>query len=553
MNVRLSDFLLFLYRRSPGRMIVVACVSLLSGVCSAGVLALINRALQGNREDTWHLGIGFAVCVLGKLVTRVHSQMMLARMSQDTMYDLTFCLCGKIVASPFRQAETQGPARVMTVLNDDIGALGWSIQSLPQLMTNIAIVIVCGGYLAWLSWTAFLSIVGVTILGISGYQWFHMRTFSDMRASREARTHLYEHFRALTDGLKELLMHPERRQEFLDHEVRRAAELYRCTNIEAAKKHAVKESWSHVAFYLMIGSIIFVFPSLFSLSPESLIGYTVVMLYMMSPIWGIVGALPPLERGLIAYDHILKFERALDEVSYDVGSVPLSGRRSAATVILDQVMFTYSDPEKRMEPFSLGPINLTIRPGELVFIVGGNGSGKSTFVKMLAGLYVPHHGDIYVSGVKIVQENREWYRTHYSIVFSDFYLFQKLFGIEGEDVDSLAREQLASLQLDHKVEVKDRQYSTIDLSQGQRKRLALVTAYLENRPIYVFDEWAADQDPQYKEIFYRKLLPDLRSRGKSVIVITHDDRYFELGDRVVKLEEGKIVESWTPQHGVAKI
>lgn len=553
MNVRLSDFLLFLYRRSPARMMAVACVSVLSGICSAGVLALINRALQGTRDDAWYLGIGFAVCVLGKLLSRAYSQMMLARMSQDTTYDFTLGLCGKIVAAPFRQTETQGPARIMTVLNDDIGALGWSIQSLPQLMTNIAIVIVCGGYLAWLSWPAFLSLVGVTVLGASGYQWFHMRTFRDMRASREARTHLYGHFRSLTDGLKELLMHPERRQEFLDHEVRGAAELYRRTNIEAAKQHAVKESWSHVAFYFMIGSIIFVFPSLFALSPESLIGYTVVLLYMMSPIWGIVGALPPLERGLLAYDHILKLERALDGASSDGGSAPVSGRRSAATIVLDQVMFTYSDPEKMVEPFSLGPIDLTIRPGELVFIVGGNGSGKSTFVKMLAGLYVPHHGDIYVSGTIIAQGNREWYRTHYSVVFSDFYLFQKLLGIEGGAVDSLAQEQLACLQLDHKVVVKDRQYSTIDLSQGQRKRLALVTAYLEDRPIYIFDEWAADQDPQYKEIFYRKLLPDLRARGKSVIVITHDDRYFDLGDRVVKLDEGKIVESWSPKRGAAKI
>lgn len=553
MNVRLSDFLLFLYRRAPARMMGVASVSLLSGVCSAGVLALINRALQGNRDDAWLLGIGFALCVLGKLLTRAYSQMMLARMSQDTMYDFTLGLCGKIVASPFRRTETQGPARIMSVLNDDIGALGWSIQSLPQLMTSIAIVIVCGVYLAWLSWPVFLSIAGVTVLGASGYQWFHMRTFSDMRASREARTQLYGHFRSLTDGLKELLMHPERRQEFLDHEVRRAAELYRHTNIEAAKQHAVKESWSHGAFYFLIGAIIFVFPSLFVLSPEPLIGYTVVLLYMMSPIWGIVGALPPLERGLIAYDHIVKLEQTLDGVSRDGGSVPVSGQRSAAIITLDQVIFTYSDSEKRMEPFTLGPIDLTIKPGELVFVVGGNGSGKSTFVKLLAGLYVPHHGDIYVSGTKIGEENREWYRTHYSVVFSDFYLFQKLLGLEGGDVDSLAQEQLACLQLDHKVAVKDRQFSTVDLSQGQRKRLALVTAYLEDRPIYIFDEWAADQDPQYKEIFYRKLLPDLRARGKSVIVITHDDRYFDLGERVVKLDEGKIVESWSPQRGTATI
>jgi putative ATP-binding cassette transporter len=143
----------------------------------------------------------------------------------------------------------------------------------------------------------------------------------------------------------------------------------------------------------------------------------------------------------------------------------------------------------------------------------------------------------------ITDVNRAWYRDHFSVVFSDFYLFDKLLGLDELSVEAEAHAYLTRLQIGHKVTINGRTFSTTELSQGQRKRLALVTAYLENRAIYVFDEWAADQDPEYKEVFYRQLLPDLRARGKSVVVITHDDRYFHLGDRVIKLEEGRIVET----------
>jgi len=193
------------------------------------------------------------------------------------------------------------------------------------------------------------------------------------------------------------------------------------------------------------------------------------------------------------------------------------------------------------ESFTLGPINCAINPGELVFVIGGNGSGKSTFVKVLAGLYTPQDGEIRLNGTTVTEKSREWYRDQYSVVFADFFLFNKLLGLHGPEIDIRARTYMSLLAMDEKVEVRDRTFSTIDLSQGQRKRLALVTAYLEDRSIYVFDEWAADQDPQYKEIFYLKLLPDLRARGKTIVVITHDDRYFHLGDRVIKLEYGKMV------------
>lgn len=204
------------------------------------------------------------------------------------------------------------------------------------------------------------------------------------------------------------------------------------------------------------------------------------------------------------------------------------------------VTHTYGSDREDVN-FTLGPINLRFSPGELIFIIGGNGSGKSTLAKLITGLYTPETGEIYFDGQPIDRQNREWYRQHFSVVFSDFYLFDRLLGFEGKELDREAQHYLKQLQLDRKVKVEGGRLSTTALSQGQRKRLALLTAYLEDRPIYLFDEWAADQDPIFKEIFYTQFLPKLRERGKTVLVISHDDQYFDLADRTIKLNYGKIV------------
>jgi putative ATP-binding cassette transporter len=197
--------------------------------------------------------------------------------------------------------------------------------------------------------------------------------------------------------------------------------------------------------------------------------------------------------------------------------------------------------EKDDSSFILGPINLTLTPGELVFISGGNGSGKTTLAKLLAGLYPPEAGEIRLDGQAIKDGNVNDYRELFSVVFSDFYLFESLLGLETPKLDDQARAYLSQLQLESKVQVKDGVFSTVDLSQGQRKRLALLTAYLEDRPIYLFDEWAADQDPLFKEVFYYQLLPEMKAKGKTVIVISHDDRYYSVGDRLIKLDSGQLV------------
>ncbi|HEY9737473.1 MAG TPA: ATP-binding cassette domain-containing protein, partial [Trichocoleus sp.] len=169
------------------------------------------------------------------------------------------------------------------------------------------------------------------------------------------------------------------------------------------------------------------------------------------------------------------------------------------------------------------------------------GSGKSTLAKLLVGLYSPEAGKVCLNGSPITDQTREAYRQLFSAVFADFFLFEKLLGIDLADLDGEAQTYLERLQLAHKVRVSQGTLSTLNLSQGQRKRLALLTAYLEDRPIYLFDEWASDQDPYFREIFYHQLLPELKQRGKTVLVISHDDRYFMVADRILKLEYGQVV------------
>jgi len=191
-----------------------------------------------------------------------------------------------------RRSEQQGPANILVTLTDDVSWVTWGIQSFPQLIMNVAVVLGCGIYLAWLSWGTLLGVVGVTLLGALGYQWLHINKFSVLNAHRDARSELFRNFRSLTDGLKELLMHRARRQEFVNQEVRLAAESYRQANVEANRKHVLGETWTQISFYSLIGSIIFLFPSVMTVSPEALTGYVVAVLYMMGPIWSIIGAIP---------------------------------------------------------------------------------------------------------------------------------------------------------------------------------------------------------------------------------------------------------------------
>ncbi|HVB37028.1 MAG TPA: ATP-binding cassette domain-containing protein, partial [Vicinamibacterales bacterium] len=264
------------------------------------------------------------------------------------------------------------------------------------------------------------------------------------------------------------------------------------------------------------------------------------VLFIIGPLSGLVGSIPIFARANVAATNIETLEAELDAAA--PGEVEGAGARPAGpfgTLALEEVSFRYQD-RTGVSQFGIGPATLTIPAGELLFIVGGNGSGKSTFLKVLTGLYPPLSGRIVLDRTPVTAADAVWYRSHFSVIFSDYHLFDRLYGLR--DVDpARVQELLRQMQLDAKTRFEDGRFSTIELSNGQKKRLALVVSMLEDRPIMVFDEVAADQDPGFRRYFYEELLPAFKRQGKTVIAVTHDDRYFGVADRVLKMDYGQFV------------
>jgi putative ATP-binding cassette transporter len=191
--------------------------------------------------------------------------------------------------------------------------------------------------------------------------------------------------------------------------------------------------------------------------------------------------------------------------------------------------------------FDLGPISYSFEAGKTYFIRGANGSGKTTFIRVLLGLYIPSSGTISINGKIVTQPTNEAYRDLFAVVFSDFYLFKKLYGISQlKLIDANTLVQM--FRLEDKVSIRDDQFDTINLSTGQRKRLALMEALLEDKPFVVLDEWAADQDPEFRRYFYQVLVPYIKQLGKTVIAISHDDKYYDCADEVITIDNGKLAK-----------
>ncbi|MCC3528906.1 MAG: cyclic peptide export ABC transporter [Microcoleus sp. PH2017_22_RUC_O_B] len=516
---------------------IAILTGLISGGCSAQLIAFINRAISDNSNQNlvWYFA-GLAVLAL---VTGVISQFLLIYLSQEAVYNLRLSLSRGILSSPLRHLEELGANRLLATLTDDVGTLSNTIFLIPFLCVDIAIVVGCLTYLSTLSGAVFAVVFAFLALTIATVQLLLNRMRKFFNLAREEQDRLFKHFRSITEGIKEIKLHSLRRKEFFDEELQVSAADSRNYNLQALNTAAVATGVGQLLFFMLIGLLLFALPKFVPVSTPVLSAYILTSTYLMSPFQNILQRLPLIFRANTSVEKIERMGLALASQSEITAAVKLPENSRWETLELKGATHSYPG-DKEDSNFVLGELNLKFHSGQLVFIIGGNGSGKSTLAKLLAGLYIPESGEILLDGQTINDENREWYRQHFSVIFSDFYLFDRLLGMTDRDLDNQAAEYLREFHLDNKVKVKDGVLSTTALSQGQRKRLALLTAYLEDRPIYLFDEWASDQDPFFRDIFYKQLLPELKQRGKTVFVISHDDRYFDLADRAIKLDYGKI-------------
>lgn len=549
-----------LFRSNSGKTSAIVLLGLLSGVASTGLIAAANDSLYSGstaKHALWLLALAFTCSVLIKVASSIAAGLLLGRSLQDITLKMCAELCRKVAATSLPKLEEIGGPRVMTCLTDDIDALSGAILTIPSFIIDIAMLSGCAIYLAWISRAAAMSVVVLVVLVTIPYRFLMATAHTAIRHVRDSRDTLFQHFRSLMDGIKEIKLHDGRKNAFLVEDVEGTSQFIRGQHIKAMNRYALAEGWSQLMYFILLGVVLFAFPSLYKVSSKTLTAYIFVALYMMGPIQNLVACVPSFIRGKASLDKLDELDLALvnsskvpagDDSIGKTDLVDLSPLGTPPLVEFRNLVFRrgHRDDENA---FMLGPLDLTLYPGEMVFIIGGNGSGKSTLAKVITGLYPPQSGEILVDGIPVSTDSQNAYRQLFSAVFSDFFLFNRLLGLDrSSEWAERTKEYMDALDLSKVVKLNGATFSTTSLSQGQRRRMALLVAYLEDRPIYVLDEWAADQDPEFRQIFYLKLLPELKEKGKTVVVITHDDRFFHLGDRVIKLDYGKVVE--TLQQGV---
>lgn len=535
-------FFQFLLKTSGPNILMATIAGLISGGCNAKLIALVNQAVT-------HAPIPnalpkFFVLALFTLGMSILSQFMLIHLSQNAIYHLRLTLSRNILSAPLQHLERLGSHRLLATLTDDVRVLSHTVSVIPNICIDLATIVGCLAYLVWLSSSAFVAIVVISLLAIGCTQTILNKAQHLFAVAREEEDQLLKHFQAIAIGTKELKLHQSRREDFLTQDLQHSAAKMRQKNISAMRIFAIADGLGQFSLFIVLGFMLFLLPRFVDTSIAMLSTYALTITFLALPFQNLLHRLPDLLRSNVALRKIERMKLALashpDAVPTDFPSPT-----HHCHVELDQVTYMYHPPGEE-HGFMLGPISLSLPPGQITYIVGGNGSGKSTLAKLITGLYAPQTGSISIDGVIVTDRNREWYRQHFSAIFSDFYLFDRCLGLDQPELDREVEHYLQQLQLDHKVQIRHGVFSTTDLSQGQRKRLALLTAYLEDRPVYLFDEWASDQDPLFRDLFYRQILVKLKERGKTVLVITHDDRYFHLADQLIKLDYGKIATSSVP-------
>lgn len=533
-------FLMYLYRQSRTLLLVATLAGFVCGVGGALLAVLISDGMQGRSAGAWAATVFFVLCLI-ILISKTASEMALIRLTQHAIYQLRIRLSHQLLATPQRRLQELGQHGLTTILTRDVDLFAVAFEYLPIAFNNGVVIMGCMIYLAWVSWPIFLLITVLIGVGMYG---FHMAEREPIRQLGEARHQmdlLYGHLYHLTDGSRELQLNAARGRHFVDQVLRPDAQELCRLNMSSLGQYMLVTNIGSMTFYVVMGLMLFVVPMIWPQTSLVLISVTLILLYLIKPIFELLNALPRIRNAAISLERIQYIAKELeDDASAPAESDPVFSQDGVRVLELHNVVHRYPGDQED-QTFCLGPVNFRVKQGETVFVIGGNGGGKTTLAMLLLGLYPPDSGKILLNGKEVSADNAHAYRQQFSAIFADFHLFEQLLLADDGQLGKRAQHYLQRLGIGHKVSLQeDGRFSTVKLSQGQRKRLALVSAYLEDRPFYLFDEWAADQDPRSKHVFYTELLPELKARGKAVIVITHDDAYFSCADRIVKLNDGEL-------------
>ncbi len=526
-----------LLNEAKSSMILAMIASAISAAAGIAIIAGINHVVE-NGLPTLTLAIGvYAALLVILLASSIWSQVLLVKIGYNMVFKLRKTLVNRILNTSIEHQEQLGSTDIYNVLTKDVTSVSNATRQLPIAIYNSLLVIAGLVYLFWLSPKLFAFVCVVVALGVWTDSLLTNKLQKMLTKVRTLEDTLFHHYQAVVEGKNELALNKKRRQVLFNEQFLPTAEASKKEASNAEMLWAINLNWTTLLVFCLIGVIFFLGLTSDEISRETVIGYTLAIMFLRTPLSMILDSIPSVVRGNVALKAISRLSLNEDETEH-----VLAAQKSVEFTSLSLVDTQYQYPEQNGEAgFVLGEVNFEINKGELVFLVGGNGSGKSTLAKILTGLYLPTSGEILLNNEKITIENADDLRSCFSAIFPSFFLFSDVVDSHGSSIDDeKISYYLERLAINNKVSVTKGQLSTTSLSQGQRKRLALVLLYMENRQVLLLDEWAADQDPTFREVFYREILPELQNAGKTIIAISHDDHYFDVADRIYKLDCGQL-------------
>lgn len=519
-------------------------VAAVAGVGNAAILGIINHSASLASADSgllnFRLLLLFGLCmlafVLGKRYALIQSSVIVEQMIKDRLLRVS----DKIRHAELELVESLGHGELFTKICQDTSLISQSGLILVNAAQQSLVLVFCLCYIAYLSLPAFLVTIGTISVGVVVYSRHAESAQQLLFRLKEKESRLVDALDHMIDGFKEIRLN-QKKSDAVFSEFKDLSEAVRSLKVDTQITFLVDIMFSDMFFYSLLAMVVFLLPRFNQMTGSVVLMTTAAILFIMGPLQLVVQAAPVFQRAKAALANLTVLEDKLDSASKS-GDEPIAEKwQDFETITIDSALFSYAQRDGAGGAFSVGPLDMQIRRGETIFIVGGNGSGKTTLLKLLTGLYQPQSGAILVDRELLTHRNVQNYRELFSTVFSQFHLFDRLYGLEGAD-PQVVKAVLDEMQLSGKTRFEGGRFTDLNLSTGQRKRLALAVTLLEDRQIMIFDEWAADQDPHFRKYFYEVVLKRLKDQGKTVIAVTHDERFWQHADRIVKMEYGSIVE-----------
>ena len=544
------SFLQLVRREMHGSLPKLLVMSGLGGISTAAILGAINSGLQSG-STLWGASV-FVIALVLFIKTQSYVTITTTAEIESIIHKIRIRLMDQIRHSELLSIEAIGRARIVAAITSDTAILTQASNMLAFTVQGAVLIVFVAIYVAFLSLAAIVTTIVIVSVAATIFHHKNRLLVSEKQRAAEWERRLFDRLIDFLDGFKEVRLNRPRSADLFDDAIdvsRTAANIKIKTQAETFKMIVT----SQISMYVLLGAVVFVAPQFSeALGGAALTKTTTALMFIVGACFGLVQSIPVLLNANAAADRIVQLEAAMRATAkIEAREIPMA--KAFNKIEMRKIMFRYVDRFSEAA-FQIGPIDFTLRPGELVFITGGNGSGKSTFLRVLSGLYPADSGEITLDGKRIDQSSRDEYRALMSAIFFDYHLFRRLYGIRDPEPGEIDR-LLTLFRLADKTGLTDGEFRTLELSGGQRRRLALIVSLLEKRPILLLDEWTAEQDPEFRRKFYEQLLPDLMRAGATVVVITHDDRYLDelnLPARRIRMDEGRIVEQRTIKGTIGK-